>query len=274
MADRKLFVVDAGCVGQDWIWGKKFKIDDGISVFASRLAYFQKRWNPEECVVAFDGENLFRRELSPGYRVQFPPFVPAETVTELMDWVQSQGVPYLYDSAFEAGDLAATLISQHEGTAVYVSPKIMARRLVESGRVAVLKTMYAGRERERKPQFYTWPDLVADVFQGLDFPLDDYLCLVGLPGCPGAVGIGPYRARALLGQYGTLVGIQEAWPELKIEDKRLNVPTLEGLRSLFDRLAIVRNVVLFKKDVHILKRLDLLKLMKIEIKHLILFLVI
>jgi len=258
---RKLFVVDGNSSAlQDFKWAQKAlrRPEDALSVFASRLAFIQARWKPDECVVVFDGDSLFRRELAPGYASQNENFI-AKWITPLMvqvtDWVQSQGVPYLYDSAFEGGDLAATMIAQHDGPAVYVSRNPMARQLVESGRVAILEQMYSGRDKKRRPQFYTWPDLVADVFsvrgKSLHFPLEDYYCLVGVRGCPGAVGTGVARARALLGQYGTLVGIQEAWPELKIEGKQLNVPMLEGLRSLFDRLAIVRNVVLFKKDVPI-----------------------
>jgi 5'-3' exonuclease len=176
-------------------------------------------------------------------------------MAEVTDWVQSQGIPFVYDPSFDAADLAATLISQHDGPAVYVSGSHHARQLVESGRVAVLNEMYGDKQGKRVPIFYTWPDLVADVYtlygKPIEINYEDYLCLVGTRGMLGAPGVGPVTARVLLSKYGTLEGIQEAWPDISIKGKKVGVLVREGLRSLFDRLSIVRNIMLLRRDVPI-----------------------
>jgi 5'-3' exonuclease len=257
---EKLFVVDALSsaaqeLGTALSMSRK---EDALAMFASRLAFIQAQWGPEQLVVAFDGEKPYRAELWPDYKPWNVIYVDDKLLgfmAEVTDWVQSQGIPFVYDPSFDAADLAATLISQHDGPAVYVSGSHHARQLVESGRVAVLNEMYGDKQGKRVPIFYTWPDLVADVYtlygKPIEINYEDYLCLVGTRGMLGAPGVGPVTARVLLSKYGTLEGIQEAWPDISIKGKKVGVLVREGLRSLFDRLSIVRNIMLLRRDVPI-----------------------
>jgi len=126
---------------------------------------------------------------------------------------------------------------------------------VKSGTVAVLSRFTRQTDGGRLAKFYTWPDLVADVFslknKPIDIALEDYLCLRGVPGCKGAEQVGRVTSRALLAKYGDLEGIRAAWPNLSIppDNKPLRRIQIDGLRDMFDRLSIIRNVVLFRRDV-------------------------
>jgi 5'-3' exonuclease len=257
---KSLFVIDASNVALHELGISKQCRDrekaPASEWFADRVACIQQRYRPDELVIAFDGDNLYRKELAPDY---LPGSIPKynralpKILDEVRDWATLAGVPCLVDSAFEAGDIAATLISKHEGTAVFCTSSKMARQLVESNRVALLTHYNPDPKLYRCPRFYLWPDLVADVFtlrrNPLHFDLDDYLCLVGRPGCIGALGIGPVFARALLHKYKTLDAIRDAWPDLEADGLKVCKAQQEGLRSMFDRLALIRNMVLLRRDV-------------------------
>jgi len=262
----KLFAVDASSavVHEQWYAAERIRSPDlGLPLFCSRLASILYRWRPDKFVVCFDGEQNFRREFMPKYQPQSRWLstsnkwrVDDTLLQQAYEWCLSQGVPVMQHVNYEAADLAASLFWQNpEDKGAWCSHNMIGFQLIESERVAQLRRFSFSRKTGvREPLWYTWPELAMDIYmfrmRAVPGDIIDYWCMVGLPHqIKGAKLIGNTKAKSLLQDYGSMDGIYNAMGDLKFGSRKANKEELAGLRDMFDRIAILRNMLILRTDV-------------------------
>lgn len=167
-----------------------------------------KAEKPTHLLVAQDGsrKDSFRREIDEGYKAHRPEapddlrhqFLIAYRALEALGW------PVVSVDGYEADDILASAASAFAGQSVIVTgDKDLLAVAASDVRISLLRP---GGARE------CGPDDAEDIFGVPPSRIQDYKALVGdaSDGIRGIEGIGPKRALALLGEYGSLEGILDA----------------------------------------------------------------
>ncbi|MBN1278716.1 MAG: DNA polymerase I [Chlorobiaceae bacterium] len=211
--------------------------------FAATLLKIYETWHPDYLAVAFDSrEKTFRHKLYAPYKANRPAppedlVVQIEAIIRLID---AFGIPLIKMPGYEADDLigsAARIFS--ERCRIYiVSPDKDLAQLVHEG-VTMLKPSKKQNDLEpfgRKEiveQFGVEPERFVDMLT---------LCGDTSDNIPGAKGIGPKTATALLLKYGSLDNIYKHIPELSVKIQT----SLEAFRP---QLELIRNLVTIDSDI-------------------------
>ncbi|HEX8170906.1 MAG TPA: 5'-3' exonuclease H3TH domain-containing protein [Thermoanaerobaculia bacterium] len=174
---------------------------------------------PTHIAVAFDRHfnQSFRNDYYADYKAHreaSPPELDAQ-VDPCVEAVQALGVATFIDERYEADDLIATILAKTRASkASYVivtSDKDLAQLVDE--RVTLCdparKLRFDAAAVEEK--FGVRPDQIVDFLALAGDAVDDI---------PGVRGIGPKTAADLLRRFGTLEGIYEAVPRLRLSGKR------------------------------------------------------
>lgn len=239
--DRTLYVVD----GTAWLFrayyspGMSLTAPDGTEVGAvlglcqSFVRLFREH-APRHVVAVFDaGQHTFRNDLDPTYKANRgdPPddLVPQFDLAQRA--VRALGVPAFEAPGYEADDLMATLargIERQGGQTVLVAVDKDLCQLVRPG-VWMLD-----------PKKNRWMDAgaVADRFGVPPAAFTDLQALVGdaTDNIPGAKGVGPKTASALLRHFGRLEAV---WERL---DEVASVP-VRGAKTLAKKLQASREAI-------------------------------
>ncbi len=214
---------------------------------ANFLLKILEEYEPDYLAVVLDAGHSHREALYPEYkatRAKMPEEL-AESLPRVMDLIEGLVGPPIRVEGFEADDVIGTLVSQAkqaELESVIVSGDKDFYQLLREG-VHLLnpgRGGHAGVDAE-------WVDL-STAGERLGVQPDqvvDYLALVGdsSDNVPGAVGVGPKTAKALLAEYGSLDALIEAGPEIKGKRAR------EALTSDRDRVLLSRELVTIRTDV-------------------------
>lgn len=208
-----------------------------IHGFASTLLKIYETWHPDYLAVAFDSrEKTFRHDLYEPYKANRP--APPEDllaqIEAIIGLIGAFGVPLIKTPGYEADDLIGSAAKQFsERCQVFiVSPDKDLAQLVHEG-VTMLKPSRKQNDLEpfgRKEiveQFGVEPERFVDLLT-LSGDTSDNI--------PGAKGIGPKTAAALLTKYGSLEGIYNHIGELAPKTRA----SLEAFRPQLD---LVRRLV-------------------------------
>ena len=196
---------------------------------------------PTHLAVVFDHSGVsFRNDIYDEYKANRPP-PPEDLVPQfplVRDATVAFGLPAVEMEGYEADDLIATYARQVEeagGEAVIISSDKDLMQLV-SDKVTMLDTMKGktiGHD-EVVEKFGLGPDKVIEI-QALSGDSVDNV--------PGAPGIGPKTAVALLEEFGSLDEILDRAEEIKQKKRR------ETLIEFADQVRISRDLVTLKVDV-------------------------
>lgn len=167
-----------------------------------------KEEKPTHLLVAQDSSRAdsFRREIDEGYKAHRPDapddlrhqFLIAYRALEALGW------PVVRRQGYEADDILASAATHFSGKSVIVTgDKDLLAVASSDVRISLLRP---GGSRE------CGPEDAEDIFGVPPERIQDYKALVGdaSDGIRGIEGIGPKRALALLGEYGSLEGILDA----------------------------------------------------------------
>lgn len=190
---------------------KSIKGGDGqpgnaIVGFTNMLLFVWEAEHPRAVFVAFDfvGEPTYRNELLPEYQGgrDFPPELTNQ-LDRLPELVEALGFAYAKGAGFEADDFLAAAVAAEEalgGTALVLTTDRDLFQLA-SPRTTVLRPRRGVSEIDR-----VGPDQVREIY-GIDpQQVPDFVALRGDPSdqIPGAPGVGPGRAAAILKAHGSL----------------------------------------------------------------------
>jgi DNA polymerase I len=210
--------------------------------FASSLLRIIEAYSPEYLAVAFDSrEKTFRHDRYEAYKANRP--APPEDLVsqlgEIRELITAFGIPIVIMPGFEADDLIGTAARKFETACqVYiVTPdKDMAQLVHDS--VRILKP--GKRQNDFEPM---GPAEIAEQF---GVPPEQFIDLLTLTGdssdnIPGARGIGPKTASALLEKYGTLEGIYG-----HLDD--ISPKTRTSLEEFREMMPMIRELVTIRTD--------------------------
>ncbi|MGB8247190.1 MAG: DNA polymerase I [Chlorobium sp.] len=218
------------------------KTRDGIPTgaihgFASALLKIYETWRPDHLAVAFDSrEKTFRHDLYEPYKANRPSppedlLVQIQAIIELIDAFE---IPLIKIAGYEADDLigsAARKFAPHCRVYIVTPDKDLAQ-LVHDG-VTMLKPSKKQNElepfgrNEIREQFGVEPERFIDLLTLTGDTSDNI---------PGARGIGPKTAAALLLKYGTLDNIYAHIGELPPK-------TRTSLEAFKPQLELIRRLV-------------------------------
>ena len=174
--------------------------------FANMLVSLWDAERPRTVFVGFDsvGEPTYRNELLPSYQSgrDFPPEL-TDQLDRLPELVSAFGFPWAKRAGFEADDFVAAAAAAEEaraGTALVVTSDRDMFQLAGE-RTTVLVPRRGVSELER-----VGPAEVRERYGVDPGQVPDFIALRGDPSdkIPGAPGVGPARAAALLSRHGTL----------------------------------------------------------------------
>jgi DNA polymerase-1 len=211
--------------------------------FAATLLKIYETWHPDYLAVAFDSrEKTFRHKLYAPYKANRPA-PPEDLVVQIeaiIELINAFDIPLIKMPGYEADDLigsAARIFS--ERCRIYiVSPDKDLAQLVHDG-VTMLKPSKKQNDLEpfgRKEivkQFGVEPERFVDMLT---------LCGDTSDNIPGAKGIGPKTATALLLKYGSLDNVYKHITELSAKIQT----SLEAFRP---QLELIRNLVTIDSDI-------------------------
>ena len=213
--------------------------------FASALFKIFETYKPKYLAAVFDSkEKTFRHDIYPAYKAnrQTPPedlIIQLDAVFELLD---ALGIPLIKTPGYEADDLIGTASRKFEERCqIYiVTPDKDLAQLVHSG-VKILKPGKNQNElelmgnKEIAEQFGVTPDLFTQ-----------FLTLTGdnSDNIPGAKGIGPKTASALLLKYGSLENIYRHLDDISPKNRK----SLEEFQS---QVALITKLVTIRTDLQI-----------------------
>ncbi len=213
--------------------------------FASALLKIFETWKPNYLAAVFDSkEKTFRHDLYPLYKANRPA-PPEELIMQLdaiFELLEAFNIPLIKTAGYEADDLIGTTARKFEQTCqVYlVTPDKDLAQLVHEG-VKILKPAKNQHElelfgiKEITEQFGVPPALFTQ-----------YLTLCGdvSDNIPGAKGIGPKTAAALLGKYHSLKNIYSHLD-------RLSPKTRLSLEEFQPQLTLITQLVTIRTDLQI-----------------------
>ena len=196
---------------------------------------------PTHFAVVFDkGSVTFRNEIYPDYKANRPP-APEDLVPQfplVREATEAFGVPAIEMAGYEADDLIATYAREAEAAGaevVIISSDKDLMQLV-TDKITMLDTM-KGRHIDREgvvEKFGVPPEQVIEVQALAGDSVDNV---------PGAPGIGPKTALALLEQFGSLDELLERAGEIKQNKRR------ETMINHADDVRVSRELVTLKADV-------------------------
>ncbi len=225
--------------------------------FTNFLEQLKADFQPEYLAVVFDAGDSFREEVYPEYKAtrEKMPDELAASIPRVRAIVEAYRDPVIELDGYEADDVIGTLARKAEAAgleAVIVSGDKDFYQLI-GPHVHLLNPGRGGPNGVAAE----WVDLSnADAKFGIPpSQVVDYLALIGdsSDNVPGAPGIGPKTAVALLAQYGSLDALLAAGPELSGKRAR---------EALTDHAAMVRmsrELVTIKCDLDVELDLDRLR---------------
>jgi DNA polymerase-1 len=213
MAPRPLLAVDGDNLAhRAWhALPKSIKGGDGmpgnaIVGFTNMLLFVWEAEQPRTVFVAFDfvGEPTYRNELLPEYQAgrEFP-LELTNQLDRLPELVEALGFAWAKGAGYEADDFLAAAVAAEEergGTALVLTTDRDLFQLA-SPKTTVLRPRKGVSEIDR-----VGPDEVREIY-GIDpAQVPDFVALRGDPSdrIPGAPGVGPGRAAAILKAHGSL----------------------------------------------------------------------
>jgi DNA polymerase-1 len=190
---------------------KSIKGGDGlpgnvIVGFTNMLVSVWEAEKPRTVFVGFDsvGEPTYRNELLEGYQAgrDFPPELTSQ-LDRLPELVEALGFTYAKGAGYEADDFLAAAVAAEEERGATALVLTTDRDLFQlaSPRTTVLRPRKGVSEIDR-----VGPDEVREIY-GIDpQQVPDFVALRGDPSdrIPGAPGVGPGRAAAILQAHGSL----------------------------------------------------------------------
>jgi len=213
--------------------------------FASALFKIFETYKPHYLAAVFDSkEKTFRHDIYPAYKANrlTPPedlIMQLDAVFELLD---ALGIPLIKTPGYEADDLIGTAARKFEESCqIYiVTPDKDLAQLVRDG-VKILKPGKNQNElelmenKEVAEQFGVPPELFTQ-----------FLTLTGdtSDNIPGAKGIGPKTASALLGKYGSLDNIYNHLDDISPKNRK-------SLEEFQPQLDLITKLVTIRTDLQI-----------------------
>jgi DNA polymerase-1 len=211
--------------------------------FAQTLKKLFKELKPDYCAVVYDAPGrTFRDEKFSEYKMQRPP-APEELPPQMpfvKELVRAWGIAGFEVSGVEADDVLATLTRRFEGPGMSVTIATSDKDLLQLVRGGV--TVYDPWKEKRfapedvREKLGVDPELVPDL---LALSGDD------IDNIPGVPGVGPKRAREILGRWGSLEAALA-------QDERV--------REHADIARLSRELAEVRADVDVPAELDCLKL--------------
>jgi DNA polymerase-1 len=219
-------------------------VTSGLSHLVTEVLSLVEKLHPEYAAVVFDSpEKSFRAAIYDAYKANRP--VPPDDLAAQMavapDLLESLGFPILRTPGFEADDLIASAAVQAADAGIGVTILTADKDLLQlvSGSISVFQPGRPGR-----PGSLVGPADVPGILGVGPDQVIDYLALAGdsSDNVPGAKGIGPKTAAALLARFSTLDAIYSS----------LDSVTPDGVRK---KLEASREAVMLSRDLVTL-RLD------------------
>ena len=223
-----------------------------IEYIASRLGWAQSHWGFDDLAVLFDAETSFRTEM-------FPKHLPRSKdkdiryFEQLQAWLISVGAAWLQVDGFEAVDLAASVIEGWcpEQTVLLTRHPLSAFVMSPTEQVEVVRKLLIFRKQS--VQRLNWKEFSASIWRcsktkWFQFSLVDYCCLTGV-GKIKVLEVQPAMAQLLLDQYGSLEGIADALPELRLCGKMIHAPIRRRIERIVERRLDLRACLVPRSDV-------------------------
>lgn len=201
-----------------------------------------KEYNPDYFAVVFDAKGkTFRNDMYPDYKAHRPP-IPEDLVSQITpihELIKAMGLPLLVIDGVEADDVIGTLAKNAEtkkiDTIISTGDKDLAQLV--NPHINLINTMdnVLLDVDGVKQKFGVPPELIID-----------YLALIGdsVDNVPGIPKVGPKTAVKWLTEYGSLDSIIANADQIKGK-------VGENLRSNIQQLALSRELVTLKCDVHL-----------------------
>jgi DNA polymerase-1 len=180
--------------------------DNAVVGFMNMLLRVWEAERPRTVFVAFDsvGEPTYRNELLPGYQAgrDFPPELTNQ-LDRLPKLVEALGFAWAKKAGYEADDFLAAAVAAEEAHGGTVLVLTNDRDLFQ---LASLKTTVLQPRRGVSELDRVGPDEVRERYGVDPEQVPDFVALRGDPSdrIPGAPGVGPGRAAAVLRKHGSL----------------------------------------------------------------------
>ena len=213
--------------------------------FATALLKIYETWKPHYLAAVFDSkEKTFRHDLYPLYKANRPA-PPEDLILQLdaiFELLEAFNSPLIKTAGYEADDLIGTTARKFEPSCqVYiVTPDKDLAQLVHEG-VKILKPAKNQNElellgtKEITEQFGVPPELFTQFLT---------LCGDVSDNIPGAKGIGPKTASALLGKYNSLKNIYTHLDHISPKIR-------QSLKEFQPRLDLITQLVTIRTDLQI-----------------------
>lgn len=220
-----LCVIDgSNMLHRAWAMGQPRQRKDGLEIGATHLfgqmmmkllrRMLSGRRPPTHLAAFFDPsrENSWRREVFPDYKANRPPMDPAlaAQIPLMKEMCVAMGVAHATAERHEADDMIAAYVEDGVARGDFCSVVSTDKDLMQLVRPGVMQLSTVQdrwfNEAAVEKKFGVRADQVGD-----------YLALAGdtIDGIPGAPGIGPKSAQALLEEFGTIGSILRRSDEIK-----------------------------------------------------------
>ncbi len=211
--------------------------------FMQMLLRLIEDFEPDAIVCAWDSHRpKWRLDLLPDYKGQRPPLDPllAAQFPVAREILDAMNIPSVALEGYEGDDILGTFaaIGAREGWETYLITGDKDAYQLVSEHVSVVTT----KRGMSDVAIYT-PDAVAERYQVTPEQFVDYLGLMGdsSDNIPGVPGVGPKKAAALLGEFGSMEGVLAAADGIK---GKLG----ENIRSNMEEARVSREVARIRCD--------------------------
>jgi len=189
-----------------------------VNLYRTMIARMRREWKPDYLVAACDTSRneTFRTKLYPLYKAQrsAPPVDYVKQLSGFRALLESEFIPIFEKEGFEADDIIGTLcqrIRKDSDVVIVSGDKDMAQLVSVSHDEFEVSLLNTNKNKILNvvgvlEEYGVWPHQVVD-----------YLAMVGdtSDNVPGARGLGPKGARALLEQFGSLDEIIKRSAEIR-----------------------------------------------------------
>jgi len=213
--------------------------------FLSTLLKIFETYHPHYLAAAFDSrEKTFRHKLYSEYKAnrQAPPEEMLAQIEPLFKLIAALGIPILKTPGYEADDLigSAARLFEDQCSIFIVTPDKDLAQLVHGG-----ASMLRPTKNDSELQLLT-PEGIAEQFGVPPRQFTQFLTLTGdtSDNIPGAKGIGPKTAAALLGRFGSLEKVYEKLEEIAPK-------TRASLEEFHSRLPLISDLVTIRTDLQL-----------------------